>query len=502
MARVARRRVPAGIICRVDPLGAADLLLGRALERALAAHHRHRLRRLGRLDALEPPDDGSPWCREAPPPRDGCSIDVLIDGAEVLPAIAEAIRGARRSVRDRGLALGAALRARARRAADRAARAAGRGGRARRRRARAALGRRAVPRCSRPRARTSAPTRASWRAAPACASRSTTHERPAALPPREARRRRRRGRVRRRRRPHRPRRRPLGHARSIPPAGGSAGTTPARGCAARSSPTSPSTSTCAGPRSPASELPAVPVPAPAGDTTVQLLRTVPEHIYDRHARRRVRHPRGLHARAARRARARLPRVAVLLAAGDRATLLCEQAARAAQRPLPRRRAAALQGEQRRGGHARDARPSRRRRRRPRALPGRDDRRDDRLDGRPALRPRQDRHRRRPLADDRLGQPQRPLVLQRHRGQRPGLRPGARARDAAAAVERAPRACRRTRSPGTRRTSSIGSGSRSRGASASAARAGSGASTASASSRPSSRKLERLLGPMDAIVVDG
>jgi phosphatidylserine/phosphatidylglycerophosphate/cardiolipin synthase-like enzyme len=81
---------------------AADGLLGRAIERSMVAHHRHRLKRLGRLDALEPPDDGSPWCRQWPPPRDGCSIDVLVDGAEVLPAIAEAIRGARRSVRIAG----------------------------------------------------------------------------------------------------------------------------------------------------------------------------------------------------------------------------------------------------------------------------------------------------------------------------------------------------------------------------------------------------------------
>jgi phosphatidylserine/phosphatidylglycerophosphate/cardiolipin synthase-like enzyme len=86
----------------VDRIAAADRRLGTAIERAMAAHHRYRLRRLGRLEALEPPDDGRPWCREAPPPRDGCSIDVLIDGAEVLPAIAEAIRGARRTVRVAG----------------------------------------------------------------------------------------------------------------------------------------------------------------------------------------------------------------------------------------------------------------------------------------------------------------------------------------------------------------------------------------------------------------
>ena len=86
----------------MEPIEAADRLIGGAIERAMVAHHRYRLRRLGLLEALDPPGDGSPWCRQAPPPRDGCSIDLLIDGADVLPAIAEAIRGARRSVRIAG----------------------------------------------------------------------------------------------------------------------------------------------------------------------------------------------------------------------------------------------------------------------------------------------------------------------------------------------------------------------------------------------------------------
>jgi phosphatidylserine/phosphatidylglycerophosphate/cardiolipin synthase-like enzyme len=86
----------------VHPIEAADSLLGRAVERSMAAHHRRRLRRLGRLEALAPRDHGSPWSREFPPPRDGCAIEVLIDGADVLAAIAEAIRGARRSVRIAG----------------------------------------------------------------------------------------------------------------------------------------------------------------------------------------------------------------------------------------------------------------------------------------------------------------------------------------------------------------------------------------------------------------
>jgi len=89
----------------VDPLAAADALAGDAIDAAISRKHRRRLERLGRLDALAPPDDGSLWCREAPPPRDGCAIDVLVDGAEVLPAIAAAIRGARRSVRVAGWAI-------------------------------------------------------------------------------------------------------------------------------------------------------------------------------------------------------------------------------------------------------------------------------------------------------------------------------------------------------------------------------------------------------------
>jgi phosphatidylserine/phosphatidylglycerophosphate/cardiolipin synthase-like enzyme len=86
----------------VDALDTADRLIGRSIERSMEAHHRYRLQRLGRLDALKPHDEGFAWCRQAPPPREGCSIDVLIDGQEVLSAIAEAIRGARRSVRMAG----------------------------------------------------------------------------------------------------------------------------------------------------------------------------------------------------------------------------------------------------------------------------------------------------------------------------------------------------------------------------------------------------------------
>jgi phosphatidylserine/phosphatidylglycerophosphate/cardiolipin synthase-like enzyme len=74
-----------------------DARVGDAIEAAVRARHRRRLRRLGWERALEPPD-GSLWAAGDPPPRPGCSLDVLVDGAQALPAIAEALQGARRFV--------------------------------------------------------------------------------------------------------------------------------------------------------------------------------------------------------------------------------------------------------------------------------------------------------------------------------------------------------------------------------------------------------------------
>jgi phosphatidylserine/phosphatidylglycerophosphate/cardiolipin synthase-like enzyme len=75
-------------------LSRADAAVGNAIEAAVSAKHRRRLKRLGWERALEPPDDGL-WAAGDPPPRQGCSLDVLVDGAEALPAIAEALQGAR-----------------------------------------------------------------------------------------------------------------------------------------------------------------------------------------------------------------------------------------------------------------------------------------------------------------------------------------------------------------------------------------------------------------------
>jgi phosphatidylserine/phosphatidylglycerophosphate/cardiolipin synthase-like enzyme len=71
---------------------------GQGIETAIGAHHRRRLRRVGRLDQLDPPHGPTLWAAEDPPPRSGGALDVLVDGGEALPRIAEALAGARSHV--------------------------------------------------------------------------------------------------------------------------------------------------------------------------------------------------------------------------------------------------------------------------------------------------------------------------------------------------------------------------------------------------------------------
>ena len=79
-------------------MGARDLIervdqaLGDGLENIVVAHHRRRLRTHGWLDALDAPAGG--WASGDPPPRSGNGFEVFIDGSEALPAIARAIEGA------------------------------------------------------------------------------------------------------------------------------------------------------------------------------------------------------------------------------------------------------------------------------------------------------------------------------------------------------------------------------------------------------------------------
>jgi len=78
-------------VVAMDPgiVGRIDHVVGDGIERLVLGHHRRRLRRLGweRAFATAP----SLWAAGDPPPRPGCSLDVLIDGAAALPAIRQAL---------------------------------------------------------------------------------------------------------------------------------------------------------------------------------------------------------------------------------------------------------------------------------------------------------------------------------------------------------------------------------------------------------------------------
>src|SRR4051794_35538945 len=79
-----------------DATARADARIGDGIERAVRAHHRRRLRRNGWEDALDAPAGFSaarPFGRSA-----GNELEVFVDGGAALPAIAEAIRSASTSV--------------------------------------------------------------------------------------------------------------------------------------------------------------------------------------------------------------------------------------------------------------------------------------------------------------------------------------------------------------------------------------------------------------------
>ncbi len=75
-----------------------DGWVGQGIEIAVGAHHRSRLQRVSRLDQLNPPHSPTLWAAGDPPPRSGSALEVLVDGEEALPRIAEALAGARSHV--------------------------------------------------------------------------------------------------------------------------------------------------------------------------------------------------------------------------------------------------------------------------------------------------------------------------------------------------------------------------------------------------------------------
>jgi phosphatidylserine/phosphatidylglycerophosphate/cardiolipin synthase-like enzyme len=79
------------------PFDRLDDLLGDGIERAVRSHHRRRLGRRGHGAALDPPAGG--WAQEGSfAPRPGTGVELLVDGAEALPRIAADVEAARSHV--------------------------------------------------------------------------------------------------------------------------------------------------------------------------------------------------------------------------------------------------------------------------------------------------------------------------------------------------------------------------------------------------------------------
>ena len=80
----------------VDLVTAVDRRAGALVSDAIVGHHRRRLLKAGHHGSLDMEGDG--WAVTGPEPRPGCSLEVLIDGAEALPRIAHELRSARSHV--------------------------------------------------------------------------------------------------------------------------------------------------------------------------------------------------------------------------------------------------------------------------------------------------------------------------------------------------------------------------------------------------------------------
>jgi phosphatidylserine/phosphatidylglycerophosphate/cardiolipin synthase-like enzyme len=76
----------------VNPAAFVDRRLGPAVGRAVCAHHRRRLERIAQRGALDAAAGG--WASGEPPVRAGCSLEILIDGADALASIASELERA------------------------------------------------------------------------------------------------------------------------------------------------------------------------------------------------------------------------------------------------------------------------------------------------------------------------------------------------------------------------------------------------------------------------
>ena len=75
-------------------IGKIDAVIGDGIETAVSYKHRRRLNRLGWGHVFEPSSPGL-FAAGDPPPRAGCKLDVLIDGANAMPEIAAAMAAAK-----------------------------------------------------------------------------------------------------------------------------------------------------------------------------------------------------------------------------------------------------------------------------------------------------------------------------------------------------------------------------------------------------------------------
>ena len=80
-------RIPASVVAAGrDLVFAVDRKLGSAVSSTVVAHHRRRLARIGHERTLDAIPGG--WAESATPPREGCSLEVLVDGEAIAPRMA------------------------------------------------------------------------------------------------------------------------------------------------------------------------------------------------------------------------------------------------------------------------------------------------------------------------------------------------------------------------------------------------------------------------------
>ncbi|MFL5816461.1 MAG: phospholipase D-like domain-containing protein [Conexibacter sp.] len=81
-----------------DTVERVDRVVGEQLERQVRKHHRRRLAKLGHAHVFDPPPGSGLWAEGDPPPRGGNHLDVLVDGERAIGEICAALKQARSHV--------------------------------------------------------------------------------------------------------------------------------------------------------------------------------------------------------------------------------------------------------------------------------------------------------------------------------------------------------------------------------------------------------------------